>query len=520
MKLKRDIAELQEAEANGRTGTKASIDRQSSIQEKTDRIETLSEIAKFTYNPDGENRGRDSLNHSEVIEIGAVLLAEKETMQALLINRFPILLIDESQDTNKILVESLFVVQAKHKLKFVLGLFGDTMQRIYAEGKANLGKNIPEDWALPAKMMNHRSAKRIVTLINKIRSAVDDQQQTPRSDRGDGFVRLFILQNNTTTKMEKEKFAGERMAMITGDTLWTGEDVKVKTLILEHHMAARRMGFLDMYEPLYKNENLKIGLLDGSLPGLKLFGELVLPVVKAKEDPFAVASVLRKHSPLLSKERLQAAGPNQIEQIRATRLAVSRLRDLFSDGKVPRFLDVLLCLYSNDLFALPNNLRIIAERTQQVPKPEEQEIEAQGDDGGADGDSSAFDAWDKFLAAPFHQIEQYMKYMDDEADFDTHQGVKGLEFPRVMVIIDDTEARGFSFSYEKLFGAREKTRTDLENEKEGKETGIDRTRRLFYVTCSRAEKSLAIVAYSENPQKIKQFAVTQGWFSNDEVEIL
>src|SRR6266853_1519199 len=92
------------------------------------------------------------------------------------------------------------------------------------------------------------------------------------------------------------------------------------------------------------------------------------------------------------------------------------------------------------------------------------------------------------------------------------------EFPRVMVIIDDTEARGFSFSYEKLFGAKQKTKADLENEREGKETGIDRTRRLFYVTCSRAERSLAIVAYSENPQRVRDHVTSQVWFERGEIE--
>ena len=128
------------------------------------------------------------------------------------------------------------------------------------------------------------------------------------------------------------------------------------------------------------------------------------------------------------------------------------------------------------------------------------------------------DAWDTFLLTPFDQIEQYANYVADKAGFSTHQGVKGLEFPRVMVIIDDTEARGFSFNYEKLFGVKEKTKTDLENEQEGKDTGIDRTRRLFYVTCSRAKDSLAIVAYSENPQKVRDYVLRQGWFEKDEIE--
>ena len=62
-----------------------------------------------------------------------------------------------------------------------------------------------------------------------------------------------------------------------------------------------------------------------------------------------------------------------------------------------------------------------------------------------------------------------------------------------MVVVSDEEARGFMFNYDKLFGAKSRSKADLEHEAAGKETTIDRTRRLFYVMCSRAEKSLPVV---------------------------
>lgn len=102
--------------------------------------------------------------------------------------------------------------------------------------------------------------------------------------------------------------------------------------------------------------------------------------------------------------------------------------------------------------------------------------------------------------------------------FGTHQGVKGLEFSRVLVIMDDAAAGGFLFSYDKLFGATPKSKTDLENAASGKETTIDRTRRLFYVTCSRSEESLAILAYSSDPKKVARNAIAEGWFKDDEIE--
>ena len=89
-----------------------------------------------------------------------------------------------------------------------------------------------------------------------------------------------------------------------------------------------------------------------------------------------------------------------------------------------------------------------------------------------------------------------------------------------MVLIDDSEAKGFMFSYDKLFGIKEKTKTDIENEKEGRDTSENRTRRLFYVTGSRAQKSLAILAYTDNPEKLKEKLLHKGWFSAEEIEII
>jgi DNA helicase-2/ATP-dependent DNA helicase PcrA len=89
-----------------------------------------------------------------------------------------------------------------------------------------------------------------------------------------------------------------------------------------------------------------------------------------------------------------------------------------------------------------------------------------------------------------------------------------------MAIIDDSEARGFLFSYDKLFGIKSKTENDMKNEREGKETGIDRTRRLFYVICSRAKESLAIVAYTDNPARLKTNLSGKGWFADDEIIVI
>lgn len=40
---------------------------------------------------------------------------------------------------------------------------------------------------------------------------------------------------------------------------------------------------------------------------------------------------------------------------------------------------------------------------------------------------------------------------------------------------------------------------------------------MLYVTCTRAEESLALVLYSEAPDTIRRFLVSNGWMAEDEV---
>lgn len=134
-------------------------------------------------------------------------------------------------------------------------------------------------------------------------------------------------------------------------------------------------------------------------------------------------------------------------------------------------------------------------------------------------ESGEVSAWGQALAAPFAELTKYDRYVRGLSQFDTHQGVKGLEFPRVMIVINDEEMRGFMFNYGKLLGTHDKSKADRDNEAAGKETSIDRTRRLFYVTCSRAEESLAIVYYSDDPLRARDALLRLRWFRSEEIEL-
>lgn len=524
--LEQEIAELDEQHRKGRPNTKAGVERLRSMESKQRRLARLDSIVKFIYSPTSDNRTRESLNHSEVIAMTAAFLTSKPGLRRMLVSRCPVLLIDESQDTNKALMDAFLHLEEEFYGRFSLGLFGDMMQRIYTDGKDRLDKAIPARWATPRKRMNHRCPSRVIEVINSIRHDVDGERQVPRSDAERGVVRVFIAPQGDIDPYVIETAVRQRMASIAGDPAWQSSDT-VKTLALEHLMSARRFGFVDFFEPLWGIDILRTNLLQGTGAGLGFFIRDVLPLVKALRvnDRFGATAIVKASSPLLELAALQEAGPNQVAQLGKAKTACDRLLALITENPEISAQEVLEFVAETGLFAIPDVL------TPFVPGDAKEVVAAQdkakqGDqvddteDGGAEDTSSVLSAWSKALEAPLSQIERYDLYVRGKSQFGTHQGVKGLEFPRVLVVINDDEARGFLFAYDKFFGAKEKSKADLENEAAGRETGSDRTRRLFYVTCSRAEKSLAIVYYSPDPALARDAILQYGWFEQGEVELI
>ncbi|RZI62554.1 MAG: ATP-dependent helicase [Rubrivivax sp.] len=523
--LEEEISELEELHKKGRANTKAGVERLRSMESKRRRLARLDSIVKFIYSPTSDNRTRDSLNHSEVIAMTATFLTSKPGLRRMLVSRCPVLLIDESQDTNKALMDAFLHLEEEFHGRFSLGLFGDMMQRIYSDGKDRLDKSIPARWALPRKRMNHRCPSRVIEVINSIRHDVDGEEQVPRSDAEKGVVRVFIAAQAGVDPFAMEAAVRQRMATIAGDLDWQNSDM-VKTLALEHLMSARRFGFVEFFEPLWGVDNLRTNLLQGTGAGLGFFIRDVVPLVKAlrANDRFGATAIIKASSPLLDRATLQEAGSNQLAQLGKAKAACDGLLALITEQPEITAQAVLEFVAETGLFAIPDTLAPFVPTDAQPTAAED--IVNQGDqfDGSEDGEaedtSPELSAWSASLAAPLSQIERYDLYVRGQSQFGTHQGVKGLEFPRVLVVINDDEARGFLFAYDKFFGVKEKTKADLDNEAAGRETGSDRTRRLFYVTCSRAEKSLAIVYYSPNPALARDAILQYGWFEPDEVELI
>ena len=498
-KLEKRIDELTQQQSKSRSKTtKTYLERAEKIVKRTERLRYLDTVKRFIYNPDGLNLEANSLDHAEVIQITADFLTSKPTFKAVFIDKYPIVLIDESQDTKKELISVLFSVQQEYKDRFLLGLFGDTMQRIYIDGKEDLAESIPDDWEKPCKVMNHRSQKRIVDLCNDIRKDADGIQQCSRTDKPNGIVRVFITDNEDAFACEQ--IARNRMSRITGDNDW--EDIeKIKSLTIEHKMAASRLGFKSFFDYMNNVNSYKQGLVKGDLSVISLFTHILIPLQDAyySDNQFEIMRIIREHSIDFDRHK-DSLTSGVIESLKQS---VEELLSLLSNEH-STCRDLLNIVYEKRLFQLHKDLLRLLE---DFPSEDDNEYDK-------------YINLKKALDSEFIEIKRYYTYVQGKASFDTHQGVKGLEFDRVMVIIDDKESKGTTFSYNRLFGVEDKTERDRKNEREGRETSVDRTRRLLYVTCSRAKESLAIVYYTPSIDDTYKAILSTDWFTEEEIEAL
>lgn len=501
--IQEDIQVLYEKQEKAKSkATKTYLSNAEKIEHLKEKLGKAKTMEKFVYNPNGSNPEYNALKHAEVIKISAQMIMDSMMLQRIIAQRYPILLIDESQDTKKELIDAFFKIQENFSEAFTLGLLGDQKQRIYTAGKENMVNIIPPEWEQPVKKMNYRCAKRIIKLANTIGQDLDiHAEQTPREDAGDGLIRLFVVQQHEgINKDEVEQTVMKIMSDHTADEKWFGKDADVKILTLEHMMAARRMGFDQFFGPLSKVTKYQMTFLQGTVSEVEFFTKEVLPMADSmKEDGRYALEVLKAYSPLLSRQNTE----KPYELYLRCRDEARNVANIVNSNHTIR--EVVKSICDSQLLTVPEVVRqasmlVVADITDEM----EEDLQA----------------WVMVMDLPINMVRGYDDYVNQRTRFDTHQGVKGLEFDRVMVIIDDSEAKGFLFSYDKLFGVKELTETDLRHIEAGEESSVDRTQRLFYVTCTRAKESLAIVMYTSDSEKVKNQAINKGWFSEKEIILL
>ncbi len=489
------------------------------------RLIRLTDTRVFTYSPDADRQDKGSLTHADVLYAAAELLQVRPRLRTALAARHPIILIDESQDTMKAMVDALMVVEAGSSHAATLGLLGDHRQRIYMDGHKDLPSAIPDAWARPTLHMNHRSQKRIVLLINTIWASKPEGRTQPntgfaqhsRTEKDAGHVRIFVGDSALATdeKVRHEARCADVMAEATGEPAWRNPSGGYKVLALEHKLAARRGGFPNVYNA--------VALIDPDAAAPQGSGENKGPVAirvlfdevldlsscmraAGGIDDFAVIGVLNRYGRLAAIPAEAAARTALLQQYQQ---GIDRVaKAITTAGSTIR--DVLEPIVANGLFELDD--RLVAAFRDPRPRPADpkarqpEELEDRRRRG-----------WCDLWSARWEEVPKYRAYLLGTASVATHQIVKGSEFENVMVVMDDADAGGSTFSYDKVFGVVPLSARDLDNITAEKETGVDRTLRLLYVTCSRARESLALVLWSKDPARAHAKIREGKWFEEDEI---
>ena len=115
------------------------------------------------------------LGHDDVLSL-MVLMMKEQKFRSILKSRFPIVLIDEYQDTNKAFAESLIEQFLSSNSGPLIGLFGDSWQKIYGDG---CGLIEHDNLKVIGKEANFRSVKTIVNVLNKMRPDLPQAVQDP-----------------------------------------------------------------------------------------------------------------------------------------------------------------------------------------------------------------------------------------------------------------------------------------------------------------------------------------------------
>jgi len=213
------------------------------------KLETVEQRDHFTYGA-GSDFGRGVLGHTDVIAAAVELINQSQLLRDVIASRYPVLFVDESQDTRPDIVAAFRGIAETTPVKFCLGFFGDPMQQIYMEGAGPI--DAPAEWRRITKPENFRCPQRVLRVVNAVRYPGDGLGQTRgRMNSVDGVqipiegsARIFLLSadEHRSAKLAKVR---EWLRRVNHDEYWVSGDraADVRALVVVHRMAATRLGF-------------------------------------------------------------------------------------------------------------------------------------------------------------------------------------------------------------------------------------------------------------------------------------
>lgn len=513
-RLREKIVEEQEKIDKPRTRDATKVRAAENIERYKRQLAEIDAVKSFRYGT-GSDYANGVLGHSDILKIGPEFIARHALMQTLLTRRFPVIFVDESQDTDPAFVGALREVARAVPLGFCLGFFGDPVQKIYMQGAGPIQPE--EGWERLEKPENFRCPQAVLRVINRIRAEDDQLEQT----RGrhvvvngedaavEGSARVLILPADDR-RQERLEEARLWLAEQDSDEGWLEDEDEeaLRLLVLVHRMAATRLGFPNLYGALNDRspEDLSSGLIDGTAWVLRPFLSFILPAVLARQEgrEFDIMRLLRKYCPRLQPDAL--AGVDTEALLNGLRGQIGELVAMLEAGDGESVGDIVRFIRDNNLMPFDDRYTELIDRYVGTVEPVAEPAT----------DNAAL----RFMQCDASELWGYRRYIEKMSPFATQQGIKGAEFDKVIVVVDDQEGRTNTFSFGKYLGVTELSDTDQANIAAGKDSVIDRTRRLFYVCCSRALSDLVVMIFAEDVEQMRDAVANRGFFETSNVHII
>ena len=392
------------------------------------------------------------LFHDDVIKLFVKML-DSVKFRMILSKKYPIILIDEYQDSFGIIMDQFLKYFIDMGIGPQFGLFGDSWQTIYAsQGACGIVES--DKIVVIKKEANFRSQDIIVKALNQIRPELP---QITASDETDGSIIIITTDEYNAYRVPKGYYKGELEDTVLFrcinsvieklDHNWTGQ---TKKLMLTHKMLAKQQGYSRIWDLL--NDHLRNKDDDHFL----FFQNKIEPIYTAllennSKELFEALGIERR--PIESKENKR--------QWR-------ELRDKLSSARQETILDVLKTVAESGLIGIP-------------PKIQYWMGEFEKGDQGQLYHGKHINA---LYETPYAEVLKAIEFFKPEAEFSTNHGVKGEQYDNIFLVL----GRGWND-----YRFDEQLYLDPAILDENAKKAYIRNRNLFYVCCSRPRKNLAIL---------------------------
>ena len=416
-----------------------------------------------------------SLHHDDVVALMSHMLTYPK-FQKLLKSKFPIVLIDEYQDTNSKLADSIVTNLVDNDSGVMVGLFGDHWQKIYGASACGLISSEKGKIVEIGKKANFRSDRNIVQCLNRMRPDLPQAESDPNSDgvikvfhsnnwvgvrrdgKGGGHWKDDLPESNVKEYIEKTK------ELVCADG-WDMSPEKTKILFLTNNLIASEQNFKNLADCFrYTDDYLK-----KSDKYIQFFLEVIEPTAFAYEQQQygELFQIKKKNHLQLKCQTDKTEWLNALDRVMHARTnsKVGDMLDLLMETKIPRI--------SSKIEESENRYKQLSSK----PIDELEEDEAK-----------FVKRLNKLRAVDYLEVANLGEYIDEKTPFSTKHGVKGAQFDNVLVVC----GRGWN-----QYNWNQMLTWMAGGCPEDKKDTFERNRNLFYVSCSRAKHNLTLLFTQE-----------------------